>query len=114
MATNSPTTLLNRYSSGAVRAMQYVGDNMEPTIAKLDSVVFEPQEHYTGEGIYLVEQFGGISVYRVQSNGRGKLQIMSDNKRYSGRGVDLTWFNEHCFGRVIGVYHQMFTPRGGH
>ncbi|MEM6462307.1 MAG: S24 family peptidase [Pseudomonadota bacterium] len=112
MANALSTTPRPYDSSSTIRAMEYIGDNMEPTICKRDSIVFEPIEYYVGEGIYLFEQLGGISVYRVQSNGRQTLRLMSDNKRYSGRECELSWFNDHCLGRLIGVYHQIFTPRG--
>lgn len=92
------------------RSMQYIGDNMEPTITKRDYVTIETLETYQGEGIYLMEHMGNISIYRLQHNGH-TLTLVSDNERYSGPGeMNLAEFNERVVGRVLGIWKPLVSP----
>lgn len=90
--------------SGNIRVSPVNGDNMEPTLrGSWDYVVCMPVPTYTGEGLYLLDHggYGIAQVYRVDSDLRGGLRLISDNKVYPTQSVTLAQFESQVLAKVV-------------
>jgi hypothetical protein len=85
------------------RPLQIIGDGMMPTLQPYrDIAMVKPVDRYVGEGVYAIEQCGGIDLFRVQPARVGVLSLMRDNKIYSGRELTVEEFNAAVLGKVFG------------
>jgi phage repressor protein C with HTH and peptisase S24 domain len=73
-----------------VRVEQVVGDSMEPTFRAGDPVMVRldhPQPRV--DGIWVVQQSGGVLVKRLQFLAGGTVRVISDNPAYREQVLDL-------------------------
>ncbi len=92
--------VLPRYYSDKVRAIEVVGDSMEPTIRKGAIVGVKPFEGDLQEGgVYLCRiPYFGLLVKRVKADGIKGMRLISDNQAYDPISVPF----EECEGLIVG------------
>lgn len=92
--------VLPRYYSDKVRAIEVVGDSMEPTIRKGAIIGVKPFEGDLQEGgVYLCRiPYFGLLVKRVKADGIKGLRLISDNEAYDPIQIPF----EDADGIVVG------------
>lgn len=102
---------LQTATSPSHRVIKVDGDGMAPTLcgSGVDHLVIKPTQEYEGEGIYALQWNVGraIEIYRVQSIGGGKIQLLRDNKAYSSPVVSKNRFEEIVLGIALYQLHRL-------
>lgn len=85
-----------------IRAIEVEGDSMYPTLKEGDYVVIEENNHFSGDGIYVLQWDSVLLVKRLQA-GAGKIDIISDNQSYAVNTFNPTDDQRsfHIVGKVI-------------
>lgn len=100
--------VLPQYFRSDIRAIEVIGDSMEPTIKKGAIVGVIPLAGTLVDGgIYLVRlPFFGLVVKRVRSDASGGLCLISDNQNYPPRQIPNEGFSDIIVGQVIWVWQS--------
>lgn len=99
-------------SSPKLRTLAVSGDTMEPTLRRGDFVMVVPETRYRYEGLYVVEDNGFPTIYRVQPwSGRNELRMAMDHTALRDKPQIVTkdWFEEHILGFVV-AHIQVTDP----
>lgn len=85
-----------------IRAIEVEGDSMYPTLKDGDYVVIEENNHFSGDGIYVLQWDSVLLVKRLQA-GVKKIDIISDNQSYAVNTFNPTDDQRsfHIVGKVI-------------
>jgi len=85
-----------------IRAIEVEGDSMYPTLKEGDYVVIEENNHFSGDGIYVLQWDSVLLVKRLQA-GAGHIDIISDNQSYAINTFNPTDDQRsfHIVGKVI-------------
>ncbi|TDA64299.1 LexA family transcriptional regulator [Sulfuricurvum sp. IAE1] len=85
-----------------IRAIEVEGDSMYPTLKEGDFVIIEENQHFSGDGIYVLQWDSVLLVKRLQA-GAGRIDIISDNQQYAVNTFDPTDDQRsfHIVGKVI-------------
>ncbi len=85
-----------------IRAIEVEGDSMYPTLKEGDYVVIEENNHFSGDGIYVLQWDSVLLVKRLQA-GAKKIDIISDNQSYAVNTFNPTDDQRsfHIVGKVI-------------
>jgi phage repressor protein C with HTH and peptisase S24 domain len=67
---------------GRLSAIAVRGDSMEPTLRDGDEIVVDQNLGGLRDGIHVVRLDGALVVKRLQTGGRGRLVLLSDNPAY--------------------------------
>ncbi|RNC91495.1 MAG: hypothetical protein ED558_16485 [Oricola sp.] len=95
--------------SGDIGWVTYLSDNMEPVIRRDSKVTYIAAKGYSGEGYYLAVNDAGLAAYLVQKVGK-TMHLRSLNEAYPPMEMAPDDFEAVLFGRVTGVYHQLYRP----
>lgn len=97
-------------SSPKLRTFPITGDTMEPTLRRGDFVMAVPVTRYLREGIYIVEDNGFPTVYRVQRwNGANELRMVQDHPalQRSPQIIARDLFDDRVIGLVVARINVM-------
>ncbi|OWV87339.1 hypothetical protein ATY75_03245 [Rhizobium sp. N122] len=87
--------------SDRLRIRMVESDGMAPALLPMrDYVLIAPIQSYHGDGIYLIDLYGGSTLYRVQNMLGGQLRLFMDNPLYTGR---FTFTREQFEEIVLGI-----------
>lgn len=100
--------VLPRYAKKNTRAVEVVGDSMEPTIRNGAIVGVEP---FSGEfrdgGIYLCRlPYFGLVVKRVHMDGLNGITLLSDNAAYQDMHIPFEGCENLIIGRVVWYWQE--------
>lgn len=95
---------------GHPRLHKVNGDGMSPTFDKGAQLVVVPTTTWAGEGLYVLADALGSSVYRVQSLGPNGLRLSNDNPAYPAQRISMEQFLEDVTARVVASL-QIIDPR---
>lgn len=86
-----------------LRVVPIEGDSMDPTLYDGDAVGAVPVDGYIGEGVYVIDNQGVLTVYRVQTDmcSPGQLLLLKDNKKAGRLEMSKVEFSEIVVGRVL-------------
>lgn len=99
----APAIPAERILSKALRVHMVDGDGMAPELrGGRDYALIAPVQSYRGEGLYLIEVYGGATLYRVQNILGGQLRLSMDNPVYTASfTVTREQFEETVLGIVV-------------
>lgn len=86
-----------------VRVLEVVGDSMAPTLVPGSAALVVPADRYASDGLYVIEEPGGLAIVRIAHIGGLVLRVSRDNPAYSAfeaPGVDV---DALIVGRVAGI-----------
>ena len=72
-----------------LRAIKVDGYSMIPVLMPDSWVIFDDTDHFTGDGLYIINFRNILMVKTLQVNSEGKLRIISANKEYESYTIDL-------------------------
>lgn len=95
------------YPSDMLSAVEVMGDSMEPTLRNGDYVIIYRPEYSTDfvPGIYVIRDFSGLKVKRLDMDKFGNLNVISDNKFYMAQEYTQDEMADEAvkiIGRVLG------------
>lgn len=95
------------YSSSMLSVTEVYGDSMEPTFRNGDYVIILNKDFQTGfvPGIYVIRDFSGLKVKRLDMDKKGTLKVTSDNLYYDPQTYTQEELNAGAvaiIGRVVG------------
>lgn len=98
----APAIPAEKIMSTRLRIHMVDGDGMAPSLrGGRDYVLIAPVDTFKGDGVYLVDVWGGPTLYRVQNLLGGKIQMKLDNPLYSSVfAFTKAQFEENVLGIV--------------
>lgn len=91
-----------KHSIKYIKALNVLGDSMEPTLKDGDMVFMDTtSKNIFKNGIYIVTTPMGLFIKRVQPKADGSVALVSDNKSYANEVVNLE--DIEILGKVVGV-----------
>lgn len=90
---------------------------MAPTFRpnNVDTLIVRPVHSYEGEGIYAIDNGGGVIVfYRVQHIGANRMALLSDNHHYRQHEMSIEKFNEMVLGIALYQVHRLLIDSPQH
>lgn len=93
---------LNDSDIRSLRTTDVLDDQMEPTLSRGDTIIFESTDAVPFSGVYVIRTPSGLMARRVQVLTDGTLQIFSDNPAYRSETVNPSESpNVHILGHLV-------------
>lgn len=94
-----------------LRLMPVLGEDMAPTMRRGDMVLVVPMNRCNGEGIFVTEWQGCVTIYRVQPiPGTEDVWVMSDNQKHGVMTMARAAFDDMVVGRVAFICNRVYAP----
>lgn len=94
--------ILSQGAASALRLIPQDGHHMVPTLNRGDYIIAVLVDHFVVDGLYALNLFGAVVIYRCQSLGLLGVKVSSDDSMFEPTVMSHEEFNDCVLAKSVG------------